>query len=1085
MGIAASHGATMVRTVANGDWAAAGEWVNTANSSDHHVPALGDNAVLNNYQSATVSTLVPETPNAITVNNQNVTITSSSTLTITSTGSLAANPSGGAIYVGVNDATGIVSIASGGSLSGASLAVGNVAGARPSTLEFTLDAAGFATPVAVSGAFTIRTNQNLVINASAYAGGGGAVELVTYGSRSGSFDPSRITIIGLEGASIDYDSNSMNLVVSDLAANLAAVLALGNLTNAPVLRADDTTMATTNVAAGTMKAIYYDALDYSGSPTRVYAYVGIPPGASAGSPVPGVVLVHGGGGTAFSTWVQKWMDRGYAAISIAVEGQTDSTTPPTMNTGWHIHNMPGPVRVGIYGDTGNALTNQWMYHAVADTVLANSLMRSLPEVDASKVGMMGISWGGVIASTVMGTDDRFAFSIPTYGCGHLYDVPNQYGAALGNNDFYKQVWDPMVRMANATMPALWFSWPKENNFSHDSQGYTYHAATNSPRMVSLVPGMGHGHPPAWNRPESYDFADSIVDDGAGWCLQESASLSNGVARVVFTSTKPLNTASLIYTTGTGYTGALDWPETNVTTLLESPAGTWTVTASVPTNATAWFVNVKATGSDINNLYGYSDTNLIASSDYQEIINLILSPSSGLHMNHPLPSTQTTGTVAVAFTAPTNVEITNALVQSQSHPGAFTSLATLPWVLTSPYPATASLPIRFDNTIAGLSAGQTATGLVAVVWKELDGTTNAVQLPVTATAIAPTPYSAWASQYGLDQINVNTNADLNTVSVPPAERLYRDSIGFHKSSASAWTVSEGVLGNASTSNDNVGEGALGRMIDLSAFTNLGSSQLTLSFDYTTADPGEILYVHLWGYVDVSSTPDTFTMNLGAANGAAWESAGGAMTAYNLGKPNGIFTGTPGLHTDAAAILTGSSGSQTYSNTFDLSGYSTAPNTVSGYDYVTLGFARNLGGSSSAVTIRNVVLAGDGGDVLMAFVQNQPADALTSDPDLDFLNNLLEYGLGGNPTNAVDVGIHPFGRVGPDGVFQYIHRRRVDAEARGLTYTPEGTSDLLAGPWSTNGLTEAGTAAIDAEFESVTNQLQFGDIAFGRLKIELAE
>jgi len=85
-----------------------------------------------------------------------------------------------------------------------------------------------------------------------------------------------------------------------LADDLATVAAIGDLTNAPTMRADDSTMATTNVNPGEMKAIYYDAQDYTGSPTRAYAYIGIPAGASAGSPVPGVVLVHGGGGTAFN-----------------------------------------------------------------------------------------------------------------------------------------------------------------------------------------------------------------------------------------------------------------------------------------------------------------------------------------------------------------------------------------------------------------------------------------------------------------------------------------------------------------------------------------------------------------------------------------------------------------------------------------------------------------------------------------------------------------------------------------------------------------------------------------------------------------
>ena len=33
-----------------------------------------------------------------------------------------------------------------------------------------------------------------------------------------------------------------------------------------------------------------------------------------GEKVPGMVLVHGGGGTAFASWVKRWNDRGYAAM---------------------------------------------------------------------------------------------------------------------------------------------------------------------------------------------------------------------------------------------------------------------------------------------------------------------------------------------------------------------------------------------------------------------------------------------------------------------------------------------------------------------------------------------------------------------------------------------------------------------------------------------------------------------------------------------------------------------------------------------------------------------------------------------------
>ena len=74
-----------------------------------------------------------------------------------------------------------------------------------------------------------------------------------------------------------------------------------------------------------------------------------------------------------------------------------------------------------------------MYHAVSQTILANSLLRSLPEVEDEQVGLMGVSWGGIISSIVLGIDQRFAFTIPVYGCGYLNEADNHYKPALSNN----------------------------------------------------------------------------------------------------------------------------------------------------------------------------------------------------------------------------------------------------------------------------------------------------------------------------------------------------------------------------------------------------------------------------------------------------------------------------------------------------------------------------------------------------------------------------------------------------------------------------------------------------------------------------
>jgi dienelactone hydrolase len=378
----------------------------------------------------------------------------------------------------------------------------------------------------------------------------------------------------------------------DFAAQRVEVLALGKLSTPPVMMD-----AEGFEREGGVRAIYFDALDYEGKPTKVFAWLGIPENRIG--KMPGIVLVHGGGGTAFREWVEKWNERGFAAIAIAHEGQIERREAKRK---WVKHAWPGPWRRGHYKDTAKPLKDQWMYHAVADTILANSLLRSLPEVDRERVGLMGISWGGVITSTVMGIDSRFAFAIPTYGCGHMFDAENQWGEALGTNTFYREVWDPMLYLNRAEMPALWFSWPEDHHFPLDCQAASY-GAMSGEYMVSLLPGMKHNSPASWNPPDSYAFAESIVHEGEPWCRQTGARVNGNLLEVVFSSSKQLDRALLISTVDSGFTGSREWVESPAG--LQRRDGQWVATAKLPEGTTACFVNVKS-------------GDLTVSSDYTEM-----------------------------------------------------------------------------------------------------------------------------------------------------------------------------------------------------------------------------------------------------------------------------------------------------------------------------------------------------------------------------------------------------------------------------------------------------------------------------------
>jgi dienelactone hydrolase len=378
----------------------------------------------------------------------------------------------------------------------------------------------------------------------------------------------------------------------DFVAHRAEVLALSQLAEAPSMMDAEGFENREGI-----RPIYFDALDYEGKPTQVFAWLGLP--EKRAGKVPGIVLVHGGGGTAFRAWVKKWTEQGFAAIAFAHEGQVERREAKKK---WAKHDWPGPRRNGHYQDVAKPLKDQWMYHALADTVLANSLLRSLPEVDADKVGIMGVSWGGVITSTVMGIDNRFAFAIPTYGCGHMADVDNHWGAALGSNTFYREVWDPVHYLPRAEMPALWFSWPEDHHFPLDSQAASY-GAMKGDYMVSLLPGMKHSTPASYNPPDSYAFAESIVRDGKPWCRQREAKAEGNMFEVIFESSKTLEHAMLISTTDTGFTGSREWVESVAD--LQHRNGRWVAIAKIPEETVACFMNINA-------------DELTASSDYVEI-----------------------------------------------------------------------------------------------------------------------------------------------------------------------------------------------------------------------------------------------------------------------------------------------------------------------------------------------------------------------------------------------------------------------------------------------------------------------------------
>lgn len=257
-----------------------------------------------------------------------------------------------------------------------------------------------------------------------------------------------------------------------------------------------------------VRAVYFTSEPYQGKPTKVFAYYGLPAGATADAPVPGVVCVHGGWGTAYPEWVRLWNSHGFAAIAI----DTDGNVPAPIEQGdpaRQRHPWSGPPPNG-FDRAADPPADQWPYHAVAAIIHANSLLRSFPEVNAKNVGVTGISWGGYLASIVAGVDPRFKFTIPVYGCGFVHQGTSwnkqvdDYG-----RDRWVGLWDPSSHLPRAKMPMLWVSGTNDGHYHLPLLQKSYRLPPGD-RTLAIRVRMDHSHPAGWAPPEIYAFAKAAV-----------------------------------------------------------------------------------------------------------------------------------------------------------------------------------------------------------------------------------------------------------------------------------------------------------------------------------------------------------------------------------------------------------------------------------------------------------------------------------------------------------------------------------------------------------------------------------------------
>ena len=354
---------------------------------------------------------------------------------------------------------------------------------------------------------------------------------------------------------------------------------------------------------GTIRGVFYEGLPWSGSQninneTKIFAWYGEPAGLTEGQKVPAVILVHGGGGRAYTEWVAKWVDKGYIAIAMSNRG----TTPDDES-----FEYAGPSQPVFFSDNDGPLQDQWFYHAIANSMLSNSLLRNdsfTTHVDKDNIGITGISWGGIINTVIAGIDDRLDFVVPVYGCGFLTKSPiysTQFASMSKTaQDFYLANWEPSLYTPLHTAPMLFIDGNKDLQFTLNIFGETYEASNSPEKFLRIEHLMGHGHVAGRAPEEIYDFADYVTGFDA-----------NAVKPLEFTSENRDNNRNITYEYN--FEGLVDeavlyYSKDTVEWGKEDPNYEWltqnasltqgvnsgTVTTTIPDDAQVYYININNT-----------------------------------------------------------------------------------------------------------------------------------------------------------------------------------------------------------------------------------------------------------------------------------------------------------------------------------------------------------------------------------------------------------------------------------------------------------------------------------------------------------
>lgn len=394
-------------------------------------------------------------------------------------------------------------------------------------------------------------------------------------------------------------------------------------------------------------------------------------------------------------------------------------------------------------------------------------------------------------------------------------------------------------------------------------------------------------------------------------------------------------------------------------------------------------------------------------------------------------------------AATNVVITGVTVTNETHAGAFSYSGSFPQTLLVPGATNDIMSVEFDNTVANLAAGETASALMEIAWNEAGAASRTFSLSVSATRPADVPEPAVVALFDTD------------FQLPDAAI---DGI------LGAFTGGAGVDSAIGSNDETYGSLASpAAPLDKPAFkVNSSEGQTTATLTVTNRTAGDVVLSSI--NFDV---------------GRVWENS---PEAFTLSVSGGL--------TEDADLLTVSGLTAIMSNVgdaedFDVDLTGLADHVLSEGESVdfTFTFVQKPEFPWYGTYIDNVALMGDkiASWALSMGLELGVNDAPTDNPDGDGKDNLMEYATNGDPLTPDAAATLWQAEDGGTNWFYHVYSERTDDSS--LTFTVDARDNLVFAPdWSSTNMQYVGESASVDGFKSVTNRTDMGSVEFIRLQVE---